>query len=294
MATPIGLTDQNDCDLRCLIDRLSGRRPLISPFDAIGPPGSDERNGPQRTTTPAPESNYLSILLPVFLVIGVIVLVLVVFMLHRFISLLLKKRLRSSRHRRNNEGGSGQGDANEPSNGLDDNPPSYRQMMGSVENGDMPPSYYEIVKGKVNFGFLPENGNADSGSPNGDSNQVIEGRGSNSSDIATDLPNSVSSSDQASPEKEAEKSPEEKLDSTEKVQKTELDIEKEIDSLSVPTVFSSSPVIPPRSSRQSNIKMLKVIPQLASKRQQRNNTTENTNSGSTSNSRNETADDSSV
>jgi hypothetical protein len=167
-------------------------------------------------------------------------------------------------------------------------------MMGSVENGDMPPSYYEIVKGKVNLGFLPENGNADSVSPNGDQTQVIEGRGSNSSDIATDLPNSVLSSDHDSPEKEVEKSSDEKLDSTEKVQKTELDIEKEIDSLSVPTVFSSSPVISPRSSRQSNIKMLKVIPQLASKRQQRNNTTENTNSGSTSNSRNEAADDSSV
>lgn len=297
MATPIGFADENDCDLRCLIDRLSRRRPLISPFDNIGPPGSDQRDGgpqAQRTTTPAPDSNYLSILLPVFLVIGVIVLVLVVFMLHRFISLLLKKRLR----RGNNDSGSGQQtEHNESSRRIDDSPPSYRQMMGSVENGDMPPSYYEIVKGKVNLGFLPEESSIENVMSSEGSTQVVEGPGSNFSNAAADLPNSVSSADKDSSEKE-ESLAGDKLHPVDannsiKEEQKKFDIEQEIDALSVPTVFSSSPVLPTRSSRHSNIKMLKVIPHLASKRNDRN-VTDIENFGTTSNDDNSSTHGSSV
>jgi len=273
MATPIGpVGDQNDCDLRCLIDRLSGRRPLISPFDAIPPPGSvsPQRNGPppgpQSTTTPAPDSSYVSILLPVFLVIGVVILVLIIFLLHRFISILIKKRFGSGRNNDSSESqsGSSRGGGTD----FDDSPPSYLQMMGSLENSDMPPSYYEIVKGKVNLGFLPEDGTNNSGSTDAEAGSVQH-------QDSTNLPNqAITTSSHQTKESVKDEKADQKSKSTKKIiskeqqTTTKFDIEEEIDSLSVPTVFSSSPVMQPRSSskRGSNIKMLKVVPHLAAKR----------------------------
>ena len=121
----------------------------------------------------------------------------------------------------------------------------------------------------MNIGFLPEESNARNAELNEETNRNTSGRESRPADAATDLPNSVTSSSQSSSEKDetVKFTDEDKSDlkdavaeSSESEKQIKIDIEKEIDALSVPTVFSSSPVITARSSRHGNIKMLKVIP----------------------------------
>jgi len=145
-------------------------------------------------------------------------------------------------------------------------------MMGSLENSDMPPSYYEIVKGKVNLGFLSEDGN--SGELGDRVEQVSEVDATDSDAIQQDsdsnLPNAVAvTAEQSKKDEKTDDSFEnKKITRDGNHQRTKINIEEEIDSLSVPTVFSSSPVAQPRSlsRRNGNIKMLKIVPQLAAKR----------------------------
>ena len=63
----------------------------------------------------------------------------------RFISILIKKRFGSGRN--NSDSSESQSDGRNGGGGgtdFDDSPPSYIQMMGVLENSDMPPSYYEV------------------------------------------------------------------------------------------------------------------------------------------------------
>ena len=151
----------------------------------------------------------------------------------------------------------------------------------------------QIVKGKVNLGFLHEDG-SNNGSTDAEAGSVLQQQ----QDSTTNLPNqAVTSSDQnesVKSEKVEEESSTKKTSNEEQQQitTTKFDIEEEIDSLSVPTVFSSSPVVQPRSSskRGSNIKMLKVVPHLAAKRFKSIGVPQGTTPGQATNNSEETSD----
>nr|CAB3262222.1 uncharacterized protein LOC100178799 [Phallusia mammillata] len=173
-------------DIQCLLDRLRGRTQSTTVSESqpamdtttLRSFGIDDENDNQFF----PVNSSFRILLPILLVLGVFILIAIGLIIHRLVIKVLRKRwvsrrsnnvqttshgaLRGTTHRRRGSGG----DVNTVS-GYVDSPPTYRQVLDTIENGESPPPYYQVASGVVNIGFVDEQADR-SRDTNDQSNQV--------------------------------------------------------------------------------------------------------------------------
>ncbi|XP_076806602.1 uncharacterized protein LOC143450079 [Clavelina lepadiformis] len=225
------------------------------------------------TTTDFMEDEILSsdsamnIVLPILIVLGVLIIIAMGFLFHRIIVRVVRKREDPEMDitpGRNVTGAEGHSAVNTVSGRYSRSPPSYGQVMAAIERQEMPPSYYQVVDGVVNLSFitdlethstrLPANATeADSSQSTTDANHTPDVPEQVASDIPPlELPQTPSgdfvapqgTSTQRAPSVPAppyRRSPMPPVE--EPLPIVIQDIDELVDSISVPSILSTSPAV---------------------------------------------------
>uniref|UniRef100_F6RMJ5 Uncharacterized protein n=2 Tax=Ciona intestinalis TaxID=7719 RepID=F6RMJ5_CIOIN len=138
----------------CYLEQFRNNQRTIASFDsttALIPIDFDSDGGDEMR----PPTSAFRILFPILLILGIFMLIAISVVLHRIVLKLVRKRWSSTLSRQRNN------DESETSRRVNtvsqytDNPPSYNQVLANIEEDSLP-TYYQVMNGIVNLGFMNE------------------------------------------------------------------------------------------------------------------------------------------
>ncbi|XP_078495513.1 glutathione peroxidase_like protein c isoform X1 [Ciona intestinalis] len=138
----------------CYLEQFRNNQRTTASFDsttALIPIDFDSDEGDEMK----PPTSAFRILFPILLIVGIFMLIAISVVLHRIVLKLVRKRWSSTLSRQRNTEESETSRRVNTVSQYTDNPPSYNQVLANIEEDSLP-TYYQVMNGIVNLGFVNE------------------------------------------------------------------------------------------------------------------------------------------